>query len=79
MAVISGGFNTDVDRMEEKLSKADFSKYTDLKARLASSLFSSSASSSGKVTAFTRLSDDQVELVNAAQGVYERKPGEDEF
>ena len=79
MAVISGGFNTDMDRMEEKLSRADFSKYTDLKERLAVKLFSSSAFSSKKVTAFTRLSDDQVELVNAAQGVYEKKPDEDQF
>ena len=54
--------------IEKLLYSTDFSRDTDLKERLAKKLFS--ARSSGKVVAFPfrKLSDDDLELVNAAQG-----------
>jgi len=72
MAVISGGFNTNTDVLEEKLNKTDFSKYTDLKSSLAQRLFRSKETS--KVTRFEQLSDDLAELVNAAQGIWTEDP-----
>ena len=68
MAVISGGFNSDMNKMEEKLYKADFSKNTDLKERLASRLFSSAAKST--TSSFVQLNDEDLEFVNAAQGTW---------
>ena len=68
MAVISGGFNKNMNKMEEKLFKADFSKQTDLKERLASKLFSSGAKST--TSSFVQLSEDDLEFVNAAQGTW---------
>ncbi len=67
MAVIMGGFQAGRDTLEEKLRSVDFSKNTNLKAELAKRLFS--AGTSSKVMQFTRLSDAETELVNAAQGV----------
>ena len=62
-------------KLEQALYETDFSKYTDLKDRLAGQLFSRSASKS-KVVAFpfARLSDEQAELVNAAQGISPEDP-----
>ena len=62
--------------MEQKFYGTDFSKYTDLKERLAARLFASAAApasgSSSKVAQFPfrALADDEIELVNAAQGIY---------
>ena len=77
MAVISGGFNTKMSKMEEKLYKADFSKNTDLKARLASKLFSSGTKNS--TSSFVQLSDEDLEFVNAAQGTWREKKDENKF
>ena len=68
MAVIRGAFNTNTDVLEEKLRSVDFSKHTDLKARLAQRLFSSTVSA--KVSQFEMLSDEAAELVNAEQGIF---------
>ena len=61
-----------MDKLERKLYDTDFSKYTDLKSRLAGRLFTQK--SNGKTTPFVRLSDSDVELVNAAQGLMTENP-----
>ena len=67
--------------LEKALSKTDFSRNTDLKARLASRLFGQQTSSSSKVIAFpfSRISDDEAELVNAAQGLVDGMPVDPEM
>ena len=66
--------------LEKALSKTDFSRNTDLKARLAGKLFGQQSSSTSKVIAFpfSRISDDEAELVNAAQGLVDGMPIEPE-
>ncbi len=59
-----------MNNLEKTLYDTDFSKYTDLKERLAKKLFSGTAEKSKVVQfPFAKLSDDQIELVNAAQGL----------
>ena len=53
--------------LEEALRQTDFSKYTDLKQRLAGKLFSKEASR--KVLPFSRITDEDAAYVNAAQGI----------
>ena len=57
--------------LEQMLYNTDFSRNTDLKARLAGKLFAGSPSQSDKVVSFpfSRLSDEDADLVNAAQGI----------
>ena len=56
--------------LEKTLYETDFSKYTDLKDRLAKQLFSKPAAKSKVVSfPFARLSEDEIELVNAASGL----------
>ena len=62
---------------EKAFYDTDFSKYTDLKAKLADKLFASKKSS--KVISFTRLSDEQASFVNAAQGLYPEDPTKKDF
>ena len=57
-----------MENFEKAFYNTDFSKNTDLKARLAEKLFSSRKSS--KVISFTRISDEDAAFVNAAQGIY---------
>ena len=68
-----------MDRLEESFYQVDFSQYTDLKDRLAARLFGAqSQKTSSKVVpfkTFARLSEDDLELVNAAQGDPQQKPG----
>ena len=63
--------------LERTFGEVDFSRHTDLKARLADRLFAHSVSK--KTIPFRRLSDDDVEFVNAAQGLYvdeqDKNPG----
>ena len=55
--------------VEKLFNKADFSKYTDLKDRLSQKLFSSDASKKVARFSYENLSDDDLEFVNAAQGL----------
>lgn len=57
-----------MDNFEKAFYNTDFSKHTDLKARLADKLFGSKKSS--KVVSFTRIADEDAAFVNAAQGIY---------
>jgi len=78
MAIIMGGFNqAGRNTLEEKLRTVDFSKNTNLKAELAKRLFA--AKTSSKEMQLTKLSDSDMELVNAAQGIWEMEPKKDEF
>ena len=56
--------------IETMFRQTDFSKDTDLKERLAKRLFASKSSNKITQFPFQRLSDNDVELVNAAQGLY---------
>ena len=58
-----------VDVLEQVLYGTDFSKYTDLKERLAEKLFAKKTFRKSTARYFTRLSDDDLEFVNAAQGL----------
>ena len=53
-----------MDNFEKAFYNTDFSKHTDLKARLADKLFGSKKSS--KVISFTRIADEDAAFVNAA-------------
>ena len=55
--------------MEELFYQTDFSKYTDLKSKLAERLFEKKTTKRTRSFTYTRLSDDDVEFVNAAQGI----------
>ncbi len=56
--------------VEKLFNKADFSKYTDLKDRLSQKLFSSDTSKKSTQFSYESLSDDDLESLNAAQGLY---------
>ncbi len=56
--------------LERTLYETDFSKYTDLKSRLAKKLFSQKDNDKIVQLPFARLSDDDVAYVYAAQGVH---------
>ena len=60
--------------LEEALSSTDFSRNTDLKTRLAEKLFGRQTSSKVVSFPFSRISDDDAELVNAAQGLIDGMP-----
>lgn len=55
--------------LESKLRRTDFSKYTDLKGRLANTLFGEKKMEKKRNIAFFRLSEEESELVTAAQGI----------
>lgn len=57
--------------IEKMFSNTDFSKHTDLKERLAKQLFQSASSSKVTSFPFQSLSDEDMDLVNAAQGIYQ--------
>ena len=61
--------------LERMFGEVDFSKHTDLKARLADRLFGHNVSS--KTVPFRRLSDEDAAFVNAAQGLYDEDPNKD--
>ena len=67
--------------LEKMLYQTDFSKNTDLKARLADRLFGSQSSSSDKIVSFpfASLSEDEVEMVSAARGLSEEDPNRMKF
>jgi len=56
-----------MDAFEHTLYQTDFSKYTDLKSRLAGRLFGEKKEAS-RFT-FSHVSDEEAEYVNAAQGL----------
>ena len=56
--------------LEQTLYDTDFSKDTDLKSRLAARLFGSASSSKVRSIAYRQLTDEETELVNAAQGIW---------
>jgi hypothetical protein len=56
--------------LEQTLYDTDFSKDTDLKSRLAARLFGSASSSKVSSIAYRQLTDEETELVNAAQGIW---------
>ena len=62
--------------LERMFRQTDFSKYTDLKARLANQLFGQKEERSATITAFpfARLSDTETEMVRAAQGIMYKDP-----
>lgn len=62
--------------IETMFHQVDFSKDTDLKERLAKRLFASKSSNKITQFPFQRLSDNEIELVNAAQGIYQDKQPE---
>ncbi len=62
--------------IETMFHQVDFSKDTDLKERLAKRLFSSKSSNKITQFPFQRLSDNEIELVNAAQGLFQDKKPE---
>jgi hypothetical protein len=57
--------------LEQTLYDTDFSKDTDLKSRLAARLFGSASSSKVRPISYRQLSDEETELVNAAQGIWD--------
>ena len=56
--------------IKKMFSQTDFSRYTDLNERLAKQLFSANTTSASSSSPFQQLSDNQIELVNAAQGLF---------
>ena len=68
-----------MSRLEKILQQTEFSQDTDLKARLAKRLFSAGTSSKVVQGAFTRISDEDAELVAAAQGIYIDDPKKPEI
>ena len=65
-----------MDAFERTLYQTDFSKYTDLKSRLAARLFSQKNEEKTSRFGFSHISDEQAEYVNAAQGLpADKKPG----
>ena len=56
--------------IEKMFSNTDFSKHTDLKERLAKQLFQSAPSDKVTSFPFQRISDDDLDLINAAQGYW---------
>lgn len=66
--------------LEKLLYETDFSKHTDLKARLAKKLFQTETSKKVVSFPFASLSDDDAEMVSAARGAtnaFEKKDKED--
>ena len=57
--------------IEKMFANTDFSKHTDLKHRLRKQLFQSAGSSKVTSFPFQSLSDDDMGLVNAAQGIWQ--------
>ena len=60
--------------LETMFSQTDFSKYTDLKSRLSERLFGAKVSEKTIVFPFSRISDEEAEFVNAAQGLMNEDP-----
>ena len=60
--------------LEQALMQTDFSKYTDLKSRLAGKLFAQKHSQTVSSFGLHKLSNEEVELVNAAQGLSDQNP-----
>ena len=58
-----------MNKLESLLYQTDFSKNTDLKSRLAGQLFNEKKSDKIVSFPFRALSDDDMTLVNAAQGL----------
>lgn len=56
--------------IEKMFSNTDFSKHTDLKERLAKQLFQPTPSDKVVSLPFQSLSDDDLDFVNAAQGIW---------
>ena len=56
---------------EQTMKDTDFSKYTDLKSRLAKRLFSGNTSKKVVSFPFASISDEDAAFVNAAQGIYQ--------
>ena len=56
--------------IEKMFSNTDFSKHTDLKERLAKQLFQPTPSDKVTSLPFQSLSDDDLDFVNAAQGIW---------
>ena len=67
--------------LEKMLYQTDFSKNTDLKARLADRLFGSQSASSDKIVSFpfASLSEDEAEMVAAARGLTDEDPNQKKF
>ena len=67
--------------LERTLYSTDFSKHTDLKGRLAAKLFGTSTAQTTKVVSFPfqMISDEDAELVNAAQGIFSADDDKDRF
>ncbi len=63
-----------MSHIEEKFYNTDFSKHTDLKERLAARLFQSSSSEKVTPFSFRELSEDDLTMVNAAQGIFPEDP-----
>ena len=61
-------------KLEDLLNQADFSKYSDLKGRLAGRLFNEKQSGKTIPFPFAALSDDDMIYVNAAQGIQPKTP-----
>ena len=59
-----------MEDFEEKLRGSDFSRYTDLKPRLAKRLFGSSDTSGKVSSSYISVSDDEAEYVTAAAGIF---------
>lgn len=66
-----------MNKLEYLLNQADFSQYSDLKSRLSDQLFKEKTSSKTVAFPFTALSDDDVALLNAAQGIPARDSDDD--
>ncbi len=58
-----------MDAFERALYQTDFSKYTDLKSRLAARLFGQKNEEKTTRFGFSQISDEDAEYVNAAQGL----------
>ena len=67
--------------LEKMLYQTDFSKNTDLKARLADKLFGTQSASSDKIVSFpfASLSADEAEMVSAARGLIDEDPNRKNF
>ena len=66
--------------LERMLYQTDFSKNTDLKARLADRLFGAQSSSDKIVSfPFASLSENEAEMVTAARGLTGEDPNQKKF
>ena len=77
MPVITDRFELNMEDIEKRLKKVDFSKYTDFKTILAERLFQQK-DSAGK-TGPMQLSDEDAEFISAARGITNKDPWEDKY